>query len=196
MPVQDGPDARGGQGHTHPGELTLDPPVAPGGILPGQSEDDRHRASRNARSTWAVGIDPFPSDQVPVPAEQSLGLDEEPSSTAPIKQPTQSGEQCSIGRPEGRSDHLTTEHGNLVSEHDDFNGQLVAVAATEEHQLENSDEGEVDKRQGHGPVSSPSADSRKCCSDGPDDILGTHTVCPQHCGGMGWDTIQPNHLIL
>jgi hypothetical protein len=87
-----------------------------------------------------------------VPAEQSLGLDEEPSATAPIKEPAQPGEQCPIGRPEGRSDHLTTEHGNFVSEHDDFNRQLVAVAATEEHQLEDSDEREVEKRQGHGPV--------------------------------------------
>src|SRR5665213_3103378 len=96
-----------------------------------------------------------------MPAEQGLGLHEESASTPTVKQPTQSGEQCSIGRAEGRSDHLTTEHGNLVSEHDDFNGQLVAVAATEEHQLENSDEGEVDKRQGHGSVSSPQADPRK-----------------------------------
>jgi hypothetical protein len=34
-----------------------------------------------------------------------------------------------------------TEHCNLVSEHDDFNGQLVAVSATEEHQVEDSDKG-------------------------------------------------------
>jgi len=108
-----------------------------------------------------VGIGPFPSDQVPVPAEQSLGLEEEPSATAPVKQPTQAGEQCPVRRLEGRSDHLTTEHGNLMSEYDDFNGQLVAVAATEEHQLEDSDEGEVDKRQGQGPVSSIQADPRK-----------------------------------
>jgi hypothetical protein len=46
-------------------------------------------------------------------------------------QPTQSGDQCPIGRPEGGSDHLATEHGNLVSEHDDFNGQLVAIASNE-----------------------------------------------------------------
>jgi len=37
------------------GQLTLDPTVAPGGILPAQSEDDRHRAGGDARSTWAVG---------------------------------------------------------------------------------------------------------------------------------------------
>lgn len=68
-------------------------------------------------------------------------MHEEPASTPTIKQPTQSGEQCPIGGSEGRSDHLMTEHCNLVSEHDDFNGQLVAVSATEEHQVEDSDKG-------------------------------------------------------
>jgi hypothetical protein len=78
-----------------------------------------------------------------------------------IKQPTHPGEQCSIGRLEDRSDHLATEHGNLVPEHDDFNGQLVAVAWSEAHQLVDSDEGKVEKRQGHEPVSSSQADRRK-----------------------------------
>ena len=96
-----------------------------------------------------------------MPSEQRLGLHQEPASTPAIKQPTQSGEQSSIGRPEGRSGHLATEYGNLVSEHDDFNGQLLTVVVTEEHQLEESDEGEVEKRQGHGPVSSCQVDSRK-----------------------------------
>jgi len=96
-----------------------------------------------------------------VPAEQGLGLHEESASTSTIKQPAQTGEQCPIGRPEGRSDHPTTEHGYLVSEHDDFNRQLVAVVTAEGHQLEDSDEGKMEKRQGHGPVSSPLADPQK-----------------------------------
>ena len=96
-----------------------------------------------------------------MPPEQSLGLDEEPTSTPTIKDPARSGEQCSIGRPEGRSDHLTTKHGNLVSEHDDLNSQLVAVTLTEAHQLKDPDEGEIEKRQGHGPVSPNKDDPRK-----------------------------------
>ena len=151
----------GAKADPHPCQFTLDPTVAPGGILLGQPEDDRHGAGGDARPTRAMGIDPFTPDEVPMPAEQGLGLHQEPASTPAIKQPTQSGEQSSIGRPEGRSGHLATEYGNLVSEHDDFNGQLLVVAVTEEHQLEESDEGEVEKRQGHGPVSSCQVDSRK-----------------------------------
>ena len=75
MPSQNGPDTRRSQDHAGPRQLTLDPPVAPGGVLPGQSKNDRNGACRDARSTWEVRIDPFPPDQIPVPAEQRLGLD-------------------------------------------------------------------------------------------------------------------------
>jgi hypothetical protein len=49
---------------------------------------------------------------------QPSRLDEEPSEPAPIKQPTQSGEQCPIRRMESGADHLTTEHSHLMPEHD------------------------------------------------------------------------------
>ena len=105
MAAQDGPDARGGQDDTHPGQLALDPTVAPGGVLPGQSEDDRNRASGDARSTRSVGLGPFPPDQVPVPAQQGLGLHEEPAPTPAVEQSAQPGEQ---GRSEGRKAGRTT----------------------------------------------------------------------------------------
>jgi len=87
------PDARGSKDDAHRGQLALDPAVAPGGVLPGQSTGDRHRAGRDARSTWAAGIGPFPPDQVPVPAEQGLRLHEEPTSTSSVHESTQPGEQ-------------------------------------------------------------------------------------------------------
>ena len=45
----------GAKDHTQSGELTMDPAVAPGGILPGQLQDDRNGAGGDARSTgrWA-----------------------------------------------------------------------------------------------------------------------------------------------
>ena len=63
-----------------------------------------------------------------------------------------------------------------MSEHDNLNGQLVAVAATKERQLEESDEGEIEKREGHGPVLSDQAISERPDHESSDDILGTHTV--------------------
>src|SRR5664280_959479 len=48
---------------------------------------------------------------------------------------------------------------NLVAEHDD-----------------DSDEGEVERGQGHGPVSSPRPTPRKSCSGYPDGDFGTHRL--------------------
>ena len=103
MTVQDGPDARRGKYDTNHCQLTLDSPVAPGGVLTGQSEDDRNRAGGDARSTCAVGIGPFPSDEVP-PAEQGLGLNEKPATKSAVEQSAQPGEQGAIGgRRAGRT---------------------------------------------------------------------------------------------
>jgi len=75
-----------------------------------------------------------------------------------------------------RPDHLTAEHGGLVAEHDDLDRQLVLVSPAQAHQLENPGEGEVEKREGHGRVSSSPAIPGKSWSRYSDDILGTHKV--------------------
>ena len=151
----------GAKDNTHPGELTLDPPVAPGGVLSGQSQDDRNGARRDARSTWAVGVGPFAPDQVPVPPEQGLGLHEEPSLTPTIEQSAQTSQQRPIRGSQGRSGDLTAKDGNFVTEHDDFDCQLITVSPAQTRQLEDPGEGEVEKREGHVPVSLPQGDSRK-----------------------------------
>jgi hypothetical protein len=40
---------------------------------------------------------------------------------------------------------LATKHGNLVTEHDDLGGQVVAIAAARTDQLEGLDEGKVEE---------------------------------------------------
>ena len=114
-----------------------------------------------------------------MPPEQGLGLHEEPTSTSSVQESTQPGEQGTIRGSQGRSDDLTTEHGHLVAEHDDLDRQLVPVSPAQAHQLENSDEGEVEKREGHGPVSSSQAIPGKSWSRYSDDILGTHKSVAQ-----------------
>jgi hypothetical protein len=89
-----------------------------------------------------------------VPAEQGFGLNKESALTPTAKQPTQPGQQCSIRGPQDRAGHLAAEDRSLVAERDDFNGRLVAVTLAQAEQLEDFHEGEVEKRQCHGPVSS------------------------------------------
>jgi hypothetical protein len=51
-----------------------DPTIAPSGILPGQSDDDRYRASRNGPPPGSMWLGPFVADQFSVPTEQGFGL--------------------------------------------------------------------------------------------------------------------------
>ena len=55
-----------------------------------------------------------------MPAEQRLGLDEEPCLVTTAKEPARGGEQRPIAWPQRRASHPAAEHGHLVSEHDDI----------------------------------------------------------------------------
>jgi hypothetical protein len=48
-----------------------------------------------------------------------------------------------------------------VAEHDDLDAQITTVAPSEAQKLEDSDEGKVQKREDHNPVSCLTADARK-----------------------------------
>jgi hypothetical protein len=121
-----------GEEDSQPGQLTRDPAIAPGGVFAGRPEDDRYGSIGNARPPWSVGFGPASTDQVPMPAEQGPGLDEEPLPTSTIKQPTQPGEQCSIRGLQYRSGHLTTKDGDLVAKYDDLDRQFVARSCSTE----------------------------------------------------------------
>jgi hypothetical protein len=148
----------------------------------GGSEDDTHsahspgilrwpqvgfsRASRRTIATVPAGMlrrsgrcgrVPFLTNQVPIPAQQGVGFHEEPPPATTTEEPTQFREQRSIRWSRSRSGHVAAEDGNLVAEHDDLNCQITTVTPTQAEQLEDSDAGEVQKRQCHGPGSSPEA---------------------------------------
>lgn len=65
---------------------------------------------------------------------------------------------------------------NLVAEHDDLDRQFFVVMPDQAEQFDDSDEGEVERGQGHGPVSSPRPTPRKSCSGYPDGAFGTHRL--------------------
>jgi len=116
-----------------------------------------------------VGLGPFPPDKVPVPPEQGLRLHEEPTPTPSVHDSAQPGEQSSIRGLRCRSHDLTTEHSHLVAEHDSSPSRQPRRT-----NWRDSGEGEVEEREGHGPVSSSRAIPGKSWSKYPDDILGTH----------------------
>ena len=72
--LQDLPDGRGGHDMAESDQLTLDPSVAPSGILAGHPQHqgpDRRCGGRSARSSAGVG--PAAGDELGVPAQQRSG---------------------------------------------------------------------------------------------------------------------------
>jgi hypothetical protein len=77
----------------------------------------------------------------------SLGVDDRAADSVPQATLDLKGRKS-------RSCYLATENGKLMAEHDDLNGQFFVVMAGKAEQFQESDKGNEEKRQGHGPVSS------------------------------------------
>jgi hypothetical protein len=79
-----------------------------------------------------------------MPAQQGLRLDKEAASASSRrKKPGQSSEHCSIRWLQGRTRHLSAQDGDLVTEYDDLDGQVLLLTTREADQLKNADEGNV-----------------------------------------------------
>ena len=63
-----------------------------------------------------------------------------------------------------------------MSEHDDLDGQIGHVGPLAAEHLNRPEEGEVEKREGHGPFSPSLALWRKSQLNVPDEVLGTHRI--------------------
>jgi len=87
-----------------------------------------------------------------MPPKQSLGLDEVPTPVIPRQQPIQPPEQRSIAWLHERAGPLATQHRRLVAKNHDLDGEVVTVRSAQPKQLEQSDECQVEERQGHGAV--------------------------------------------
>ena len=135
------------------GKLPVDPAIAPGRVLPGQTDHHLDGPGGDPRATGGLRVGPLATDQLTMPTEQGVGLDEEPMKLRPGDQPAEAGKERSIRGSQSGAGHLPTEDGHLVAEHDDLDGQIAAVTPAQAEQLEDPDEGEIEKRQSHGSVS-------------------------------------------
>jgi hypothetical protein len=101
-----------------------------------------------------MGVGPATTHQVAVPAQQRLGLDEEPLARRSRQETSQTCEHGSIGWSERGPGDLSTKHGDLVAENDDLDGQISCVTPLQPQQLEHPNEAEVEEGQGQRPPSS------------------------------------------
>ena len=74
---------------------------------------------------------PAASDQVPMPRQQGLGLDEEPSEALAGTQASDPGQHRPVGRPQHGAEDLAKKDSHLVAQHDDLRGHVVVVTPGE-----------------------------------------------------------------
>ncbi len=74
---------------------------------------------------------PLSTDQITVPTQQCVGLDEEPAELPPVQQTAETSKECPIRRPQGRAVHLVPQDRDLVAEHGDLDNHIGVVAAPE-----------------------------------------------------------------
>ncbi len=148
--LQDRPDARGGDGDAHAGELTVDAAVAPSRVLLRQAEDECGRSLRDGRSTGpAVRIRPALGDEVPVPTQLGCRLDEEVPESPAGEQTCEPRQNRSVGRLQCRSVDLASEDRHLVAQHDDLDGEIRVTATAQSDELQDTAERPVEEREGH-----------------------------------------------
>ena len=104
-----------------------------------------------------MGIGPAASNQIPVPAQQRVGLHEERATFGAGEQPAETGEERTIWWSGRRPGNLTTQDRHLVAEHDDLDCKIVGVRPLKTEELERADEGDKEERKSHEPVSRPSS---------------------------------------
>jgi hypothetical protein len=119
-PVKDGPYRAGPDPEAQAAQRTVDATVAPDRVLPGQPHHQRPKLGRHSRATTPVPVAPAASDQILMPAQQRLRLDEQPVPARAVQQSGESGQDGPVGPVEPRSGHLTTQHRDLMAQHQQF----------------------------------------------------------------------------
>jgi len=116
---QELPDRGGRYSKSQLDQLALDADAAPPGVIPGHLQDQLLELRIQTWSTWASAIPeggPFPTHQLPMPAQHRLRLNQQPSPRSTVDQPAQSRHDHSIRRIQLRPLDLTAHDAKLVPE--------------------------------------------------------------------------------
>jgi hypothetical protein len=120
--LEDQPHRAGRKLVAEPGKFALDPPVAPGRVLRGQSQYQLAQFGCRATAAGAAAsrLAPASPHQVPVPAQHRGGGDDPMHSAGLGQQWGQRREHCPIRPRQSRPSDLASEHGDLMPEHQDL----------------------------------------------------------------------------
>jgi hypothetical protein len=124
-----GTDRGGRDPNSQVQQLSLDPLIAPSGVLLSETDDQLlHLLVQRWPAGLAVRVGPGAGDQPSVPAQQRVGLDEEARPARPGQDAADRGEQGPVGGLQPGSWDLAAEHGELVAQDEELQ-VLGGVAA-------------------------------------------------------------------
>jgi len=131
--MQDLPDGGGADPVAESGELTVDAPIPPGRILGGQAQSQRAHSSRDGGTTrpnrW---VGPVTGEELPVPAQDGGGRDDQPESATGRQQLCEHGDHGSVSPGHPRPWGASLQHGDLMAQDEDLD-VLGGVGADAQH---------------------------------------------------------------
>ncbi len=134
-------------------KLALNADTSPAAVLPAESDDelDELIAERGtSRTSLGSPTIPLPTRELPVPAEQSLGRDEEAPPQPSGEQPAERSEHRSVcGSVANATRELPLEHADLVAQHHQLDVLVVFCPSTGSQQTEDPAHDEVAQAEGH-----------------------------------------------
>ena len=130
-------------------EFTLDAPVPPPRVPPGQLPDKLADLLRDRRASGGVRIDPFVLDDAPVPGEQGGGCHDPVQPKVPGQQPCERCDHGPVSPVRLRPGDVAAQNRDFMPQYQDLH-VLGGVASGEEHQpAEQPDHEQIDEAEEH-----------------------------------------------
>jgi hypothetical protein len=137
----------------HLQEFALDASVPPPRVLAGKMHDQLLALGALPGSTawWSPSVQrPLPMDQLPVPAQQRLGADQEGPPGRARKHAAEGAQEQAVGRPEARPMDLAFEDAELVAEGKNLDLECGFGLSAENKEIEQRADDGVKQAQDHG----------------------------------------------
>ena len=136
-----------------PAKLALNADTTPAAVLPTEADDEiDNLIAERGTSFTSLGSPTFPlaSRELPMPAEQSLGRDEEAPPAPPWKKSTERCEDRAVRGPVAHAAmELTLQHPDLVVEHHQLDVLVQSCPSARSQCLKNAAHDEVAETDAH-----------------------------------------------
>jgi hypothetical protein len=137
-----------------PAKLTLNADTTPAAVLPAESDDeldDLITKWRTSRASLGSPTFPLASRELPVPAKQSLGRDEEATPAPPWKKSAERSQDRSVcGSVADAAMELPLEQTDLVAKHHQLDVLVQSCPSAGSQHLKNAARDEIAETEAHG----------------------------------------------